>query len=666
MGRLVVSLLVVLTLGAAGCPTSSSGDGGEPAVSPEPSPAASPEPSPAVNVDAGDHAVDDAGAPAVPDAGSSDGGVVDVPDAGLQMVLEPTDADLRWMAALPWVTTEQRSNLLTYLTFNVEAGVVHRWSDDDIRGVLQALLLHVYAYDVGDVVDVRVLVFDGAVAERVFAVDVVEVDLDLCAGQPCATALALDDDDVQWLVDANKGTLTQLDNLLAFGNFNVDDTDPDAWAMTALHDAFAALLFHRHGLAVGLTVDVTYDAYDGTAVAPATLSVTVAALPPFDVHSHAPVPVAKTSSTRVDVHYMPWFASKPYDGYWGSHWTMANRNPDVVDVDGHPQVASHYDPLIGPYSSQDPDAVEHHLLLMKLAGIDGVLIDWYGTYDVYDYAANLAASNALIDRVDDVGLQFAIVYEDRSTENVVAQGRASTAVEAATTDFSYMRDTYFSSSSYTQWSGAPLLLTFTPIHIEAEADWLQVLQDSQTAPHFLSIWWQGGDLGAAGDGEFAWVSSTGHLTTLESFYRDRRPTLPTGWGSAYPGFRSFYAEGGWGDEVGGVVEANGSATLQATLNLASSYDVDAVQLVTWNDFGEGTMLEPTVQFGYSLLETVHAHFGVTSTTTAAMRDVTRLYALRKLHVDDEVAQLKLDQVFFYFVSGQEDRAAALLDAVEAP
>ena len=60
------------------------------------------------------------------------------------------------------------------------------------------------------------------------------------------------------------------------------------------------------------------------------------------------------------------------------------------------------------------------------------------------------------------------------------------------------------------------------------------------------------------------MSSTGHLTTLESFYRDRRPTLTTGWGSAYPGFRSFYAEGGWGDEVGGVIEANGGV-LEATV-----------------------------------------------------------------------------------------------------
>jgi hypothetical protein len=52
---------------------------------------------------------------------------------------------------------------------------------------------------------------------------------------------------------------------------------------------------------------------------------------------------------------------------------------------GGPKPASHYRPLLGLYDSNDPDVLRCHVLLMKLAGIDGVLIDWYGTEDYLDY-----------------------------------------------------------------------------------------------------------------------------------------------------------------------------------------------------------------------------------------------------------------------------------------
>src|SRR5690606_25897973 len=128
-----------------------------------------------------------------------------------------------------------------------------------------------------------------------------------------------------------------------------------------------------------------------------------------------PVAVTKTNSTKIYMHYMPWFETKESSGnnQWGYHWTMANKNPDNVDVNGQREIASHYYPLIGPYHSGDRDVIENHLLLMKYSGVDGVLIDWYGTYDINDFKALKENSEQLIDMLDEVGLKFAIVYEDR-------------------------------------------------------------------------------------------------------------------------------------------------------------------------------------------------------------------------------------------------------------
>ncbi len=87
------------------------------------------------------------------------------------------------------------------------------------------------------------------------------------------------------------------------------------------------------------------------------------------------------SSQLVLAHYMPWFAARPLSPSWGWHWTMNHFDPEK-QTEGKREIASHFHPLIGPYDSSDVDVIEYHLLLMKLAGIDGVVVDWYGLTSV--------------------------------------------------------------------------------------------------------------------------------------------------------------------------------------------------------------------------------------------------------------------------------------------
>ena len=64
-------------------------------------------------------------------------------------------------------------------------------------------------------------------------------------------------------------------------------------------------------------------------------------------------PVGKTNPARLYAHYMPWVEAA--DGDWSIQWTMATRDPEVVDAGGKRQIAAHYYPLIGPYDSADRD-----------------------------------------------------------------------------------------------------------------------------------------------------------------------------------------------------------------------------------------------------------------------------------------------------------------------
>jgi hypothetical protein len=54
-------------------------------------------------------------------------------------------------------------------------------------------------------------------------------------------------------------------------------------------------------------------------------------------------------------------------------------------------------------------------------------------------------------------------------------------------------------------------------------------------------------------------------------------------------------------------EAENTTNLRNTWQIAINSDADWVQLITWNDFGEGTAFAPSVQHGTALLE-LNAYF----------------------------------------------------------
>ena len=447
-------------------------------------------------------------------------------------------------------------------------------------------------------------------------------------------------------------------NITIVGNGSVVETLAVEKSTDYGHGALVALdaVADNNWVFIGWSGDLTGTNPQESVIVTEEMNITAT----FEFEPIDPVSVQKTNDAKIYMHYMPWFTSGPYDGSWSSHWTMANRNPETI-VDGQRQIASHYYPLIGPYSSKDPDLAEYHLLLMKYSGIDAVLIDWYGTYDVYDYRDNLEGSNNIIDKVDDVGLNFGIIYEDRTTANVVNFGLANSKIEAATTDFQYIFDNYFSSDAYVTVNNTPVAGVFTPIEIETGSSWNTILSNAPTNPLFLSLWGERSDLGTEGDGEYAWVYNAdgNHLQLLRNF-NGRIGAMTLGIGSAYPGFVDFYEEGGYGDYIGWEIAHNGTSTLDATLGIASQYNIDHLQLVTWNDFGEGTMLEPTVEFGYEFLTTIQEFTGV-SYGQSELELIKQLYDFRKEYADNSEVQDKLNQVFYLLVSLQVEEARALME-----
>lgn len=366
---------------------------------------------------------------------------------------------------------------------------------------------------------------------------------------------------------------------------------------------------------------------------------------------YRPVSVTKTNTKKVFVHLMPWFETKATNGgTWGVHWTMNTQNPDVIDSNGRRQIASHYYPLIGPYASGDTAVIQYQLLLMKLSGIDGVFIDWPGTQSKFDYPLLARNTERVVSQLAKVGLDYAMVYEDQDLAQATDQ------IAQAKQDLIYLQTNHFVNSNYVKLNNKPLLLDFGPQVLQSASDWTNVFSALNQKPAFFTLWFQSGKAGSNAAGEFAWIPQD-NLNTLNAFYRNNYQGIKIG--SAYPGFNSFYKEGGWAGPTW-TIDYNGTGNFSQTLDLALSQNINYIQLATWNDYGEGTMIEPTREFGYSFLTALQQKLGVANLSQKDLEIVAQLYKLKIEKAGNADAQKKLNQVFYDLVSLQIDKASTLL------
>lgn len=397
--------------------------------------------------------------------------------------------------------------------------------------------------------------------------------------------------------------------------------------------------------------------------------------------------VSPAASKLMMVHYMPWFQS-PYSlggTSWGYHWTMNSINPNMVNGSGERQIASWYYPLIGPYDSLDPAVLEYHVLLMKLAGIDGVIVDWYGQDNYYDYGINNQRTLALLNYIRKAGLKFSLCYEDATIQAEI-NGGSMHGVNTATNPIAHAQQTmlyaqadYFTDPGFLRLNGAPVLLNFGPQYFHASSDWTSIFSVLNTTnqPAFFT---EDNRLPPVGAGAFDWppmsLSGGGTLTAnqLQTYLtgfeqKANSQAWPDFVSSAFPRFHDFYAQAGVGSSYGYLDDANGN-TLTNTLTRAITNNSAIIQIVTWNDFGEGTVVEPTVEYGYrdlSIIQDLRRQYlepgFFYDTNDLAM--AFRFYNLRKQYGNDPALAAELDRVFTNIVSGKISTANLQLAGMES-
>ena len=375
------------------------------------------------------------------------------------------------------------------------------------------------------------------------------------------------------------------------------------------------------------------------------------------------------------VHYMPWFQTKAVHGYWGWHWTMNHYDPDSINQNGERAIASHYYPLTGPYDSEDKNILEYQSLLMKIAGIDGALVDWYGMDSYFDYGVLNESTQALFTELQQAQLLFGIVYEDQSVKSIVNGGfiASGNALDYAKGVMSYAQNNWFGQTNYLRLNNHPVLLTFGPQYFINSADWDTLFSVLRTSPLFFTL---DNQLTPVASGAFPWPpmrksNASGILTQdllnsyLAQYYAQAAawPYLVT---SAFPGFYDIYKEAGVGPSYG-YLDRDSGFTFTSTLDQALLHHPNVIQVATWNDYGEGTIIEPTEEFGYQYLEIVQA---IRDSLDAAFQFQTedlqlplRVYDARLQFSGNDGVNAVLDKIFSFIITSQRAQAVQLMDSL---
>lgn len=278
------------------------------------------------------------------------------------------------------------------------------------------------------------------------------------------------------------------------------------------------------------------------------------------------------ATTKIYAHLVPWFGGK-------NHMNVG-------------------------YSSTNPQQVHRQVEDMVSRGIEGVIIDWYGPGTSEDTATKLIMAEA----EQHPGFTFSVMVD----KGAIAHAGCGTcsAQQALIDELNYIARTYYGSPAYMHWGGRPMVTNFD-LDVHFTIDWNAVRSAIAGNPALI-FQHSPGFTHAQTSGSYSWVilSTDYGMSYLSGFYNTGLAhSSENAYGAAYKGFNDSLASWGTHRVMG---QQCGQTWLQTFNKINSMYNssrqLDALQLVTWNDYEEGTEIES----GISNCLTVSASFSSNS------------------------------------------------------
>jgi hypothetical protein len=364
----------------------------------------------------------------------------------------------------------------------------------------------------------------------------------------------------------------------------------------------------------------------------------------------------QTESPKVLIHYMGWFGANST----GNHWSCGQTRT----------------PLIGYYNSQSWATIAYHILLSWSCGIDGLVINVKDNYDARTLDMIMQTISRLND-IDSVNFKycFSISYDDQGLPNL----------SAAEAKFTYLRDNILpKTKNFLTYSGIPVIFLFqygaltpaqyhtaltntfplsTPKLIRNEIDANALVYASS----FYS-WVQPGSGGWNGTN---WGQD--YLSWYYNTMKSLSSSVSFTCGGVWAGFNDSINHC-WGLNRG-MDRQNGTlynSTWSFVNNYSGNPPMKFVYIATWNDWNEGTEIEPSKEYRYQYLKSTINNINTFKGTSisddtckyeAAGKIYKAAYGIEESLVDSGLYYPLLERAIISFLQNKCDESIYQSDSI---
>ncbi|HET7010205.1 MAG TPA: endo-1,3-alpha-glucanase family glycosylhydrolase [Anaerolineales bacterium] len=248
-------------------------------------------------------------------------------------------------------------------------------------------------------------------------------------------------------------------------------------------------------------------------------------------------------------------------------------------------------PLLGSYSSSDPEVMRRHVQWAKEAGIDGFIVSWKST-DTLN-----ARLESLVSIASEEDFSLAIIYQGLDFE------RDALPVDRVVEDLKWFV-ARFGGNPVFQLFGKPLVIWSGTWEFSDEEIALAA-RELEGEILFLASERQVDEL----ERRAQWVDGNAYYwSSVDPFDTPRYEEKLTEMGEVVHRFGGLWiapaAPGFDARLIGGsrIVERNDGDTLRSQMAAALASSADAVGLISWNEFSENSHVEPSRNYGARYLE----------------------------------------------------------------
>lgn len=289
---------------------------------------------------------------------------------------------------------------------------------------------------------------------------------------------------------------------------------------------------------------------------------------------------------KVCAFYYPWYGN-PWGptGYW-RHWDPDNN------------YASTDTPILGYYDSLSDTIVTQHVQWAKEYGIDVFISSWWGIGSFEDAALGLILDAALND-----GLQVTVYLEaSGAAQNASPEERPDIFAH----ELNYIIDTYGHHPSFFKLDGAPVVFIYgLPLSLIPLSDWEYVLSQVSTEAVFIADSFDPSVLDIF-DG-----FHTYNPVALSEEETDRLYWNAYLQASYHGKIFAATVVPGYDDRVirdpGLYVPREGGTFYQTRWDVATSNAPHWILITSWNEWHEGTEIEPSIEYGYQYLDSTKVY-----------------------------------------------------------